>query len=247
MLRLAMKAFHPGKLPFPAAAHRHDLEVPADDRVPGSLLSPTTGSTFIVHTNRRRRRADGMNPFDYGSKYTDDDEDQGLLQALGEGRLRRGVRRCARRDEEASRAKERIYSFRDERRRQWDPKNQRPELWSLYNGKINKGESIRVFPLVQLDRARHLAVHLPRSRSRSCRCTSRPKRPVVDRDGARSSWSTTSGCDSRTASSRGWSGALPHAGLLPAHRAAIRSDATTLPEIIARCCSSDATRSAVGA
>jgi sulfate adenylyltransferase subunit 2 len=98
-----------------------------------------------VHTNREGVLA-GINPFDYGSaKYTGVMKTEGLLQALEEHQFD-----CAfggaRRDEEKSRAKERIFSFRD-RFQQWDPKNQRPELWNLYNAKINKGESVRVFPL----------------------------------------------------------------------------------------------------
>jgi len=100
---------------------------------------------LIVHTNQAGVKA-GINPFDHGSKtYTDVMKTQALVEAL----TQHGYDAAfggARRDEEKSRAKERIYSFRD-RFQQWDPKNQRPELWSLYNGKHNKGESIRVFPL----------------------------------------------------------------------------------------------------
>ncbi len=90
--------------------------------------------------------ADNVNPFDYGSqKYTTIMKTHALLQALQKGGYDAAFG-GARRDEEKSRAKERIYSFRD-RYGQWDPKNQRPELWNLYNGKITKGESIRAFPL----------------------------------------------------------------------------------------------------
>ena len=88
----------------------------------------------------------------------------------------------ARRDEEKSRAKERVYSFRDKHHR-WDPKNQRPELWNLYNGKRQQGREHPRLPAVELDRAGHLAVHPPRRASRSCRCTSPPSAPVVERDG----------------------------------------------------------------
>jgi sulfate adenylyltransferase subunit 2 len=100
-----------------------------------------------VHTNREGL-AQGINPFDHGSKkYTDVMKTQSLLQALSRGGYDAAFG-GARRDEEKSRAKERVYSFRD-RDGQWDPKNQRPELWNLYNGRIQRhvGESIRVFPL----------------------------------------------------------------------------------------------------
>ncbi|WP_432208914.1 sulfate adenylyltransferase subunit CysD, partial [Acinetobacter variabilis] len=100
---------------------------------------------LIVHQNKEGRDA-GVNPFDYGSsKYTDIMKTQGLKQALDKYQFDAAFG-GARRDEEKSRAKERVYSFRDSKHR-WDPKNQRPELWNLYNGKVNKGESIRVFPL----------------------------------------------------------------------------------------------------
>jgi sulfate adenylyltransferase subunit 2 len=100
---------------------------------------------LIVHTNKEGV-AEGINPFDHGSqKYTTVMKTQALLQALHEGGYDAAFG-GARRDEERSRAKERIYSFRD-RYGQWDPKNQRPELWNVYNGKLTRGESIRVFPL----------------------------------------------------------------------------------------------------
>jgi sulfate adenylyltransferase subunit 2 len=103
------------------------------------------GLDLRVHTNQQGL-ADGINPFDHGSnKYTAIMKTQALLQALADGGYDAAFG-GARRDEERSRAKERIYSFRD-RYGQWDPKNQRPELWNLYNAKINKGESIRAFPL----------------------------------------------------------------------------------------------------
>jgi sulfate adenylyltransferase subunit 2 len=98
-----------------------------------------------VHQNKEGVEA-GINPFDHGSsKYTDIMKTQGLKQALDKYGFDAAFG-GARRDEEKSRAKERVYSFRDSKHR-WDPKNQRPELWNLYNGKVNKGESIRVFPL----------------------------------------------------------------------------------------------------
>ncbi len=100
---------------------------------------------LIVHINEEGR-ASGINPFEHGSaKYTDIMKTQSLKQALDKYGFDAAFG-GARRDEEASRAKERVYSFRDKYHR-WDPKNQRPELWNIYNAKINKGESIRVFPL----------------------------------------------------------------------------------------------------
>jgi sulfate adenylyltransferase subunit 2 len=103
------------------------------------------GLELIVHVNRQAI-AQGINPFDYTSqKYTHAMKTQGLLAALAEGGFDAAFG-GARRDEEKSRAKERVFSFRDANG-QWDPKNQRPELWNLYNGRIDRGESIRVFPL----------------------------------------------------------------------------------------------------
>ena len=103
------------------------------------------GFDLRIGTNLRGLE-EGINPFDHGSsKYTTVMKTQALLEALKEGGYDAAFG-GARRDEERSRAKERIYSFRD-RHGQWDPKNQRPELWNLYNAKINRGESIRAFPL----------------------------------------------------------------------------------------------------
>ena len=108
-------------------------------------MAKEDGFDLIVHQNKEGKDAN-VNPFDYGSsKYTDIMKTQGLKQALDKYQFDAAFG-GARRDEEKSRAKERVYSFRDSKHR-WDPKNQRPELWNLYNGKVNKGESIRVFPL----------------------------------------------------------------------------------------------------
>ncbi|MCA9618601.1 MAG: sulfate adenylyltransferase subunit 2, partial [Myxococcales bacterium] len=144
MLRLAMKAFHPARLPFPLlhidTTWKFRAMIEFRDR-----FCAEHGLELLVHTNPQGL-ADGVNPFDYGSsKYTNIMKTQALLQALREGGYDAAFG-GARRDEEASRAKERIYSFRDAEQR-WDPKNQRPELWSLYNPKIDPGESVRVFPL----------------------------------------------------------------------------------------------------
>ena len=144
MLRLARKAFAPAKLPFPLlhvdTTYKFREMVEFRDRYTKEL-----GLDLIVHTNQQAV-ADGISPFEHGSqKYTHAYKTEALLQALTAGGFDAAFG-GARRDEEKSRAKERVYSFRD-RYHQWDPKGQRPELWSLYNGKINKGESIRVFPL----------------------------------------------------------------------------------------------------
>jgi sulfate adenylyltransferase subunit 2 len=144
MLRLARKAFHPGKLPFPLlhidTTWKFREMIEFRDRVAGEL-----GLDLRIHTNAEGVAA-GINPFDHGSRhYTDVMKTEALKQALTAGRFDAAFG-GARRDEERSRAKERIFSFRDARHR-WDPKNQRPELWQLYNGRVRPGESIRVFPL----------------------------------------------------------------------------------------------------
>ncbi|GGI02665.1 sulfate adenylyltransferase subunit CysD [Egicoccus halophilus] len=144
MLHLARKAFHPGRLPFPLlhvdTTWKFREMIAFRDRTAAEL-----GVELIVHTNAEGV-AEGINPFDHGSRnYTDIMKTQALKQALTAGRFD-GIFGGARRDEERSRAKERVFSFRDKHHR-WDPKNQRPELWSLYNGRVNPGESIRVFPL----------------------------------------------------------------------------------------------------
>ncbi|WP_110655594.1 sulfate adenylyltransferase subunit CysD [Salinicola halimionae] len=144
MLHLARKAFHPGPPPFPLmhvnTTWKFKEMIEFRDR-----MAADVGMELIEHINEEGRAA-GINPFDHGSaKYTDVMKTQSLKQALDKYGFDAAFG-GARRDEEASRAKERVYSFRDKHHR-WDPKNQRPELWNLYNGKVNKGESIRVFPL----------------------------------------------------------------------------------------------------
>lgn len=144
MLHLALKAFYPAKLPFPL------LHVDTGWKFKDMItfrdnMAKQHGFDLIVHQNKEGVDAN-INPFDHGSsKYTDIMKTQGLKQALDKYGFDAAFG-GARRDEEKSRAKERVYSFRDAKHR-WDPKNQRPELWNLYNGKVNKGESIRVFPL----------------------------------------------------------------------------------------------------
>jgi sulfate adenylyltransferase subunit 2 len=144
MLHLAIKAFFPSKLPFPLVHvdttwKFKEMISFRDQRV------KELGLELLVHTNQEGLAAN-INPFDHGSKvYTDMMKTEGLKQVLNKYQFD-AVFGGARRDEEKSRAKERIYSFRDKNHR-WDPKNQRPELWNIYNGKVRKGESIRVFPL----------------------------------------------------------------------------------------------------
>jgi sulfate adenylyltransferase subunit 2 len=144
MLRLARKAFFPGALPFPLL-HVDTTWKFRDMYAMRDQVAAEPGLEMIVHINQEGIRA-GINPFDHGSAvHTDIMKTQGLKQALDQGGFDAAFG-GARRDEEKSRAKERIFSFRDANH-QWDPKNQRPELWSLYNSKIHRGETIRVFPL----------------------------------------------------------------------------------------------------
>ncbi|MDB9968078.1 sulfate adenylyltransferase subunit CysD [Gammaproteobacteria bacterium] len=144
MLHIALKAFYPGKLPFPLmhvdTTWKFKEMIAFRDQQIERL-----GLDIIVHTNQEGVDA-GIGPFTHGSeKHTDIMKTQALKQALNKHKFDAAFG-GARRDEEKSRAKERVYSFRD-KNHVWDPKNQRPELWNVYNGKINKGESIRVFPL----------------------------------------------------------------------------------------------------
>lgn len=144
LLHLARKAFFPGKLPFPVlhVDTRWKFQEMYSFR---TKMVEEMGLELITHINPDGVAQD-MNPFTYGSaKHTDVMKTEGLKQALDKYGFDAAFG-GARRDEEKSRAKERVYSFRDSKHR-WDPKNQRPELWNLYNGKVKKGESIRVFPL----------------------------------------------------------------------------------------------------
>jgi sulfate adenylyltransferase subunit 2 len=144
LVRLAQKAFHPAPVPF--SLMHIDTTWKFRDMIEfRDRFVRESGLDLIVYTNADGIR-DNINPFDHGSeKYTTVMKTQALVQALKQYGFDAAFG-GARRDEEKSRAKERIYSFRD-RFQQWDPKNQRPELWNLYNAKVNKGESIRVFPL----------------------------------------------------------------------------------------------------
>ncbi|AKT35967.1 sulfate adenylyltransferase subunit CysD [Chondromyces crocatus] len=180
MLRLAQKAFYPGKLPFPLL-HVDTTWKFREMITFRDAMCREHGFELLVHTNHEPE-AEGMNPFDHGSqKYTTVMKTHALLQALKKWGFDAAFG-GARRDEEKSRAKERVYSFRD-RQSQWDPKNQRPELWNLYNGKINRGESIRVFPLsnwTELDVWQY--IHLENIPIVPLYFAA--PRPVVERDGA---------------------------------------------------------------
>jgi sulfate adenylyltransferase subunit 2 len=178
LLHLARKAFHPGKLPFPLmhidTTWKFREMIEFRDRMAQEL-----GFDLIVHINETAAKA-GVSPFTHGSKYTDIMKTEALKAALSQHKFDAAFG-GARRDEEKSRAKERVFSFRDAQHR-WDPKNQRPELWNVYNGRIRQGESIRVFPLsnwTELDV--WLYVHLEKIPVVPL-YFAKP-RPVVERDG----------------------------------------------------------------
>ncbi|ARU55946.1 MAG: sulfate adenylyltransferase subunit CysD [Pseudomonadales bacterium] len=179
MLHLARKAFFPGKLPFPL------LHVDTGWKFQEMITfrdaqAKKFGLDLLVHMNEDGIK-EGVGPFTHGSsKHTDVMKTQSLKQALDKYGFDAAFG-GARRDEEKSRAKERVYSFRDKHHR-WDPKNQRPELWNIYNGKVNKGESIRVFPLsnwTELDIWQY--IHLEGIEIVPLYYSA--KRPVVERDG----------------------------------------------------------------
>lgn len=179
MVRLAMKAFAPAPIPFPLLhvdttwKFREMIEF-------RDSFCRENNLPLLVHINQEGA-AQNINPFDHGSKkYTDTMKTQGLLQAMAKGKYDAAFG-GARRDEEKSRAKERVFSFRD-KFNQWDPKNQRPELWNLYNSNIDLGESIRVFPLsnwTELDVWQYIDLEkipiIPLYYAK--------KRPVIERDG----------------------------------------------------------------
>ncbi|HVE42021.1 MAG TPA: sulfate adenylyltransferase subunit CysD, partial [Planctomycetota bacterium] len=180
MLRLAQKAFHPGKPPFPLMHVDTTWKFKDMYEFRDTYVKKTLGLDLIVHVNEEGLKQ-GINPISSGSaKHTDVMKTEGLKQALSKYGFDAAFG-GARRDEEKSRAKERVYSFRD-RNHRWDPKNQRPELWNLYNSKVIKGESIRVFPLsnwTELDVWQYIYLEnipvVPLYFAKP--------RPVVDRDG----------------------------------------------------------------
>ncbi|WP_373875495.1 sulfate adenylyltransferase subunit CysD [Vibrio agarivorans] len=179
MLHLAKKAFAPGIPPFPLM--HVDTTWKFKEMIQfRDYMAEKLGMKLIVHQNPEGLEMN-INPFVHGSsKHTDIMKTQGLKQALDKHGFDAAFG-GARRDEEKSRAKERVYSFRDEHHR-WDPKNQRPELWNVYNGKVNKGESIRVFPLsnwTELDIWQYIyleSIEIPGLYLSEVR-------PVVERDG----------------------------------------------------------------
>ncbi|MFA0056424.1 sulfate adenylyltransferase subunit CysD [Vibrio echinoideorum] len=179
MLHLAQKAFAPATPPFPLM--HVDTTWKFKEMIQfRDYMAKKVGMKLIVHQNPEGVEMD-ISPFVHGSSvHTDIMKTQGLKQALDKYGFDAAFG-GARRDEEKSRAKERVYSFRDEHHR-WDPKNQRPELWNVYNGKVNKGESIRVFPLsnwTELDIWQYIYlenIEIPGLYLAA-------KRPVIKRDG----------------------------------------------------------------
>ena len=179
LLHLARKAFAPGKIPFPLlhvdTTWKFKEMIAFRDK-----LAKEYDFELLVHKNLEGIKM-GVGPFTHGSAtHTDVMKTQGLKQALNKYGFDAAFG-GARRDEEKSRAKERVYSFRDDNHR-WDPKSQRPELWNIYNGKVHKGESIRVFPLsnwTELDIWQYIYLEsipiVPLYLAK--------KRPVVERDG----------------------------------------------------------------
>jgi len=227
LLHLARKAFYPGRIPFPL------LHVDTTWKFREMIafrdhMADEAGFDLVVHSNPDGVEQ-GINPFDHGSKnYTDIMKTQALRQALEAGRYDAAFG-GARRDEEKSRAKERIFSFRD-RNHRWDPKNQRPELWNLYNGRVDRGESIRVFPIsnwTELDVWQYIHLEeipiVPLYRA--------AVRPVVERDGTLimvddDRFRFAEGEEPQMRSVRFRTlGCYPLSG-------AVESTATTLPEII---------------
>jgi len=178
MLHLAKKAFAPAPLPFPLL----HVDTGWKFRAMYALRDKVAANPdikLIVHKNPEAERL-GINPFDHGSRHTDMWKTEGLKQALDEHGFDAAFG-GARRDEEKSRAKERIFSFRD-RNHRWDPKRQRPELWALYNVMKNRGESVRVFPLsnwTELD----VWQYILREKIEIVPLYFADERPVVERDG----------------------------------------------------------------
>ena len=181
MLHLALKAFAPAKLPFPLL-HVDTLWKFKEMIAFRDQRAKEEGFELLVHTNPEGI-ANNVGPFTHGSAvHTDIMKTQGLKQALNKYKFD-AVFGGARRDEEKSRAKERIYSFRDKNHR-WDPKNQRPELWNVYNGRVHKDESIRVFPIsnwTELDVWQYIYLEgIP-----IVPLYFAAKRPVVEKDGVK--------------------------------------------------------------
>ena len=178
MLHLAMKAFYPEKPPFPFlhvdTTWKFKEMIEFRDHIAEKL-----GIEMLVYSNQEGIDA-GINPFDHGSAYTDIMKTQALKQALNKYQFTAAFG-GGRRDEEKSRAKERIFSFRNEAQA-WDPKNQRPEMWKLYNTRIHKGESMRVFPISNWTE-KDIWQYIQREKIEIVPLYFAKERPVVERDG----------------------------------------------------------------
>ena len=179
MLHLALKAFYPEKPPFPFlhidTTWKFREMIAFRDHV-----AKKYALDMLVYTNEEGVKA-GINPFDHGSAYTDIMKTQALKQAL----TKYGFTAAfggGRRDEEKSRAKERIFSFRNAAQA-WDPKNQRPEMWKLYNTQVHKGESMRVFPLSNWTE-KDIWQYIRREKIEIVSLYFAAERPVIDRDGS---------------------------------------------------------------
>ena len=178
MLHLALKAFYPEKPPFPFL--HIDTTWKFKDMIAfRDRIAKEKGIEMLVYTNEEGVRQ-GINPFDHGSAYTDIMKTQALKQAL----TKYGFTAAfggGRRDEEKSRAKERIFSFRNSEQA-WDPKNQRPEMWKQYNTQLHKGESIRVFPISNWTE-KDIWQYIEREKIEIVPLYFAKERPVVYRDG----------------------------------------------------------------
>jgi len=228
MVRLAEKAFYPAKPPFPLMHVDTTWKFSEMITFREDLIRKQLGWDLIVHINEEGVKQ-GIGPFSHGSNvHTDIMKTDALKQSLDKHKFDAAFG-GARRDEEKSRAKERVYSFRD-KNHTWDPKNQRPELWNLYNGKVHQGESIRVFPLsnwTELDVWQY--IHLENIPIVPLYFAA--KRPVVDIDGTlimvddqRMPEDIAAKAEEKTVRFRTL-GCYPLTG-------AVESTATTLPEII---------------
>ena len=227
MVQLALKAFYPAKPPFPLMHVDTTWKFREMIEFRENYARTELGLDVIVHINEEGRKL-GIHPLESSGKHTTVMKTEGLKQAL-EKHAFDAAFGGARRDEEKSRAKERVFSFRDEHHR-WDPKNQRPELWNLYNTRVNKGESIRVFPLsnwTELDVWQY--IHLEKIPIVPLYFSA--PRPVVMRDGVMILVD-----DERLELADGEKPEIKNVrfrtlGCFPL-TGAVESDATTLPEII---------------
>ncbi|MFH5186322.1 sulfate adenylyltransferase subunit CysD [Paenibacillus sp. TAB 01] len=178
MLHLALKAFYPEKPPFPFmhidTTWKFKEMIEFRDR-----KAKEFGIDMIVHSNQEGIEQ-GINPFDHGAAYTDIMKTQALKQGLDKYGFTAAFG-GGRRDEEKSRAKERIFSFRN-KNHAWDPKNQRPEMWKLFNTRINKGESIRVFPISNWTE-KDIWQYIRRENIDIVPLYFAKERPVIERDG----------------------------------------------------------------